>query len=196
MRADDLRQRAEQRRRYLDGFAHHLLVCAGLGCQGNEEIVAELNRAVNERGLADRVLVRRTGCMGLCALGPLVRVEPAAIVYQGVRPGDADEIVTALALEPVARLLVPPDLPFFIRQRKRVLALCGRHAEALEAIGRSLRIEQTVENLYQAYRVHTLAGDADEARRTARYLHWRLHAVDTGLLEECAAILAEIRQVL
>jgi len=80
--------------------------------------------------------------------------------------------------------------------RAWVLALCGRHAEALEAIGRSLSIEQTVENLYQAYRVHTLAGDADEARRTARYLHWRLHAVDTGLLEECAAILAEIRQVL
>ena len=126
MRADDLRQRAEERRRYLDGFAHHLLVCAGLGCPGNEEIVAELGRAVNERDLADRVLVRRTGCMGLCALGPLVRVEPNTIVYQGVRPADADEIVTALGREPVARLLLPPDLPFFTRQRKRVLALCGR----------------------------------------------------------------------
>ena len=126
MRADDLRQRAEERRRYLDGFAHHLLVCAGLGCPGNEEIVAELGRAVNERDLADRVLVRRTGCMGLCALGPLVRVEPNTIVYQGVRPADADEIVTALGREPVARLLLPPDLPFFTRQRRRVLALCGR----------------------------------------------------------------------
>ena len=126
MRVDDMRQRAEERRRYLAGFDHHLLVCAGLGCQGNEEIVAELGRAVNERDLADRVLVRRTGCMGLCALGPLVRVEPDTNVYQGVRPADADEIVTALGREPVARLLLPPDLPFFTRQRRRVLALCGR----------------------------------------------------------------------
>ena len=53
-------------------------------------------------------------------------MEPNTIVYQGVRPADADEIVTALGREPVARLLLPPDLPFFTRQRRRVLALCGR----------------------------------------------------------------------
>ena len=126
MQRETLLQLTEKRRRYLAGFDHHLLVCAGLGCPGNEEIVAELNRIVNERDLADRVLVRRTGCMGLCALGPLVRVEPDTNVYQGVRPADADEIVTALGREPVARLLLPPDLPFFTRQRRRVLALCGR----------------------------------------------------------------------
>lgn len=126
MQRERLQQLTEERRRHLDGFAHHLLVCAGLGCPGNEEIVAELNRIVKERDLADRVLVRRTGCMGLCALGPLVRVEPDTIAYQGVRPEDADEIITALGREPVARLLLPLDLPFFTRQRKRVLALCGR----------------------------------------------------------------------
>ena len=126
MQRERLQQLTEERRRYLAGFDHHLLVCAGLGCPGNEEIVAELNRIVNERDLADRVLVRRTGCMGLCALGPLVRVEPDTNVYQGVRPADAAEIITALGREPVARLLLPPDLPFFTRQRRRVLALCGR----------------------------------------------------------------------
>ncbi|MDX9840198.1 MAG: NuoF family protein [Desulfobulbus sp.] len=126
MQRETLQHLAEERRRYLAGFDHHLLVCAGLGCPGNEEIVAELNRIVKERDLADRVLVRRTGCMGLCALGPLVRAEPDTIVYQGVRSEDADEIITALGREPVARLLLPPDLPFFTRQSKRVLALCGR----------------------------------------------------------------------
>jgi bidirectional [NiFe] hydrogenase diaphorase subunit len=126
MQRETLQQLTEKRRRHLAGFDHHLFVCAGLGCPGNEEIVAELNRIVNERDLADRVLVRRTGCMGLCALGPLVRVEPDTIAYQGVRPEDADEIITALGREPVARLLLPPDLPFFTRQRRRVLALCGR----------------------------------------------------------------------
>ena len=59
MQRETLLQLTEKRRRYLAGFDHHLLVCAGLGCPGNEEIVAELNRIVNERALADRVLVRR-----------------------------------------------------------------------------------------------------------------------------------------
>jgi hypothetical protein len=80
--------------------------------------------------------------------------------------------------------------------RGLVLALAGRHGEALAAIGRSLRIEQTVENLYQLYRVCSLAGDAAEARRTARYLWWRLNGVDADLKAECASILAEIQQAL
>ena len=54
MQRERLQQLTEERRRYLAGFDHHLLVCAGLGCPGNEEIVAELNRIVNERDLADQ----------------------------------------------------------------------------------------------------------------------------------------------
>ena len=64
MRVDDMRQRAEERRRYLDGFAHHLLVCAGLGCQGNEEIVAALNRAVNDV-IADPQFVEKAQAIGM-----------------------------------------------------------------------------------------------------------------------------------
>jgi len=80
--------------------------------------------------------------------------------------------------------------------RALVLALVGRHGEALAAIGKSLRIEQTIENLFQLYRIHNLAGNEDEARRTARYLQWRLRGVDSDLRGECAAVLAEIQRVL
>lgn len=80
--------------------------------------------------------------------------------------------------------------------RGLVLARVGRHAEAREALAASLRLEQTVENLANLVRIRLLAGEADEARRTARYLWWRLHNVDAGLRDECAAILQEIRPLL
>ena len=113
-------------RRHLESFAHHILVCAGLGCPRNEEIIAALRRVISEQGLEERILVRKVGCMGICALGPMVLIQPEEISYQTVRPDDATEIVESLGKEPVQRLLLPPDLPFFTRQHKNVLALSGR----------------------------------------------------------------------
>jgi bidirectional [NiFe] hydrogenase diaphorase subunit len=126
MQREELKHFAEEHRRYLEGFAHHILVCAGLGCPRNEEIVAELRRVIAERGLKERVLVRKVGCMGLCALGPIILIQPKDISYQTVSPEDAGEIIESLGKEPVQRLLLPPDLPFFTRQHKNVLALSGR----------------------------------------------------------------------
>jgi hypothetical protein len=80
--------------------------------------------------------------------------------------------------------------------RGLVLARAGRHAEARQALAASLRLEQTVENLANLVRIQRLAGETDEARRTARYLWWRLHNVDAGLRDECAAILDEIRPLM
>jgi len=126
MRREELNRNANERRQYLDGFAHHILVCAGLGCPGNEEIIAALQRVIAEKGLGNRVLVRKVGCMGLCAQGPVVLIQPGEISYQTVHPEDAGEIIACLGQEPVRRLLLPPDLPFFTRQHKNVLALSGR----------------------------------------------------------------------
>ncbi len=80
--------------------------------------------------------------------------------------------------------------------RGMALARAGRHDEALSALAASLRREQTVENLFALVRVLVLAGDRDEASRTARYLWWRLHGVDAELQGECAAILEEIKPLL
>ena len=126
MRREELNRYANERRQYLDAFAHHILVCTGLGCPGNGEIIAALQRMIAEKGLGNRVLVRKVGCMGLCALGPVVLIQPGEITYQTVRPEDAGEIIACLGQKPVRRLLLPPNLPFFARQHKNVLTLSGR----------------------------------------------------------------------
>ncbi|MDR2550443.1 MAG: SLBB domain-containing protein [Desulfobulbus sp.] len=126
MHREELAALAAEHQRHLDTFAHHIFVCAGLGCPGNEAIVAALRSEIAERQLQDRVLLRKAGCMGLCALGPIVLIQPGEIAYHTVSPDDAAEIVASLDREPVARLRLAPDLPFFARQHKNVLALSGR----------------------------------------------------------------------
>ncbi len=126
MHREELRDLAVAHRAHLDGFAHHILVCAGLGCPDNEALIAALGRIIGERHLEGEVLVRKAGCMGLCALGPIVFVQPGDITYRNVQADDAEAIIGALGNQPLQRLLVPKDLPFFTRQVKNVLALSGR----------------------------------------------------------------------
>jgi bidirectional [NiFe] hydrogenase diaphorase subunit len=126
MNRDQLLLQARKHQQHLDSFSRHILVCAGLGCPDNEAIVEALRRAVAAAHLQEQVLVRKAGCMGLCALGPIVLIQPGEITYKNVHAGDAEDIVAALGKEPIPRLLIPPDLPFFTRQHKNVLALSGR----------------------------------------------------------------------
>ena len=61
-----------------------------------------LTKAVTASG--KKSLVRRTGCMGLCAAGPLVLVDPEEILYGHVRANNAEAVVASLGGEPVAEL--------------------------------------------------------------------------------------------
>lgn len=68
-----------------------------------------LKDLVKERGLRDRVLVTRTGCLRHCSRGATVVVWPAHHWYGGVAPEDADEVLEeALAGRFVERLRMPP----------------------------------------------------------------------------------------
>jgi NADP-reducing hydrogenase subunit HndC len=73
----------------------HVLVCAGTGCtsSNSEKIITALEAALQEQGQASEVKVIKTGCFGLCALGPIVVVYPEGAFYSRVTPEDADEIV-------------------------------------------------------------------------------------------------------
>ena len=126
MHLEELHRLAENRRQELAGYTHHILVCSSLGCPGNKEIIAALRQKITEDKAEERVLIRKVGCMGLCAAGPVVLILPEEIYYRKVTPEDAGEIIAALGKEPVQRLLLPSDLPFFTRQYKNVLALSGR----------------------------------------------------------------------
>ncbi|HUH62750.1 MAG TPA: NuoF family protein [Terracidiphilus sp.] len=79
-------------------------VCLDLACasQGAGLLKDALVKAAEASG--KKVLVRRTGCMGPCSHGPLVRVDPAQTLYRRVNAGDAEKIVSSLGGPPVPEL--------------------------------------------------------------------------------------------
>ena len=76
MTIEELDQIAESVRAENAKYDQEVNVCMGTGCmsQHSDKLKDELAKAVAAQG--KRVLVRRTGCMGLCAAGPMVTVEP------------------------------------------------------------------------------------------------------------------------
>ena len=117
----------------------HILVCAGAGCvaSGALEVSAAIQTALQKEGLADEVSVIETGCLGPCAVGPVMVVYPEGVFYQGVKPADAEEvvkehllkgrIVERLAHKSVSAQIVPAlsEIGFFREQTKVVLRNCG-----------------------------------------------------------------------
>ena len=128
MRPDELRQMADECRRDLDGYEHCIYVCTAAGCRSlhSDDLLEALQKAVEEQELQDSVAVKGSGCMGLCAQGPLVQVQPAGTLYGKVTPEDAAEIVGALDTEPVTRLLVAEQEEFYGKQKRIVLENAGR----------------------------------------------------------------------
>ena len=76
-------------------YRSHVLVCGGTGCTSSNsaEIIAEFEKEIAEKGLADEIKVIRTGCFGLCALGPIVVVYPEGAFYSQIKVEDVSEIV-------------------------------------------------------------------------------------------------------
>ena len=87
----------------------HVLICAGTGCTSSNslKIGERLEQQIAEKGLAEEVKVVRTGCFGLCALGPVMIVYPEGTFYSQVKVEDVDEIVEEHLLKgrPVDRLI-------------------------------------------------------------------------------------------
>ena len=53
-------------------YRSHVLVCGGTGCtsSGSQRIRERLEKEIAANGLSEEVGVVKTGCFGLCALGP------------------------------------------------------------------------------------------------------------------------------
>ncbi|HUX14331.1 MAG TPA: NADH-quinone oxidoreductase subunit NuoF, partial [Spirochaetia bacterium] len=115
-----------------------ILLCAGAGCiaSGSLEVKKALVAHMSEEGLS--IPVVETGCLGPCAQGPVMRIEPDGILYESVAPTDAAEIVHEHLVRnnPVERLahrnvhdgkpvLKLEENDFFRSQRKIVLRNCG-----------------------------------------------------------------------
>jgi bidirectional [NiFe] hydrogenase diaphorase subunit len=104
--------------------AHDINVCVAAGCLSLHSDALRLGLEKEAAGLHCRI--RGTGCMGLCSAGPLVSVEPDAVLYGNVKPEDAPALVRNIGAEPLGHLLLARDQPFFRRQTKVVLENSGR----------------------------------------------------------------------
>ena len=121
-------------------YRSHVLVCGGTGCTSSHsgEIIDALNAKITELGLNEEIQVVRTGCFGLCALGPIMIVYPEGCFYSEVKVEDVDEIVEEHLLKGriVKRLLysetveqdrVKPlnETNFYKKQHRVALRNCG-----------------------------------------------------------------------
>ena len=121
-------------------YRSHVLVCGGTGCtsSGSERIVSALEREIQDNGLSEEVKVIKTGCFGLCALGPIMIVYPEGAFYSMVKPEDIPEIVSEHLLKGriVTRLLYQETVQedtvkslnhtqFYAKQKRVALKNCG-----------------------------------------------------------------------
>jgi bidirectional [NiFe] hydrogenase diaphorase subunit len=104
MNIEELEQIAESVRLENAKYDYEVNVCMDLACisQHSDKLKDALVKAAE--GSGKKVLVRRTGCMGPCSCGPLVRVDPANTLYEHVNAGHAEAIVSSLGRAPVAAL--------------------------------------------------------------------------------------------
>ena len=104
--------------------------CMSAGCMSSQadEIKKSLELAVAEKNLADKVEIRRVGCMGFCGKGPMVSVEEKddTIIYQEVTPENAPSIIGAIAGGKAEAELGDSKHPFFTHQMPVVRSHGGR----------------------------------------------------------------------
>jgi len=120
-----------------------VLVCLGPGCLagGSDEILEEFKRIIAEKKLADITVdsIKKTGCHGFCARGPLVVIEPEGIFYSKVKKANVAEIIetTLEKGELVEKLLYKDpesdkkytdykEIPFYARQKRISLRNVGQ----------------------------------------------------------------------
>ena len=74
----------------------HILGCTGTGCSSSNspKIIEAFERELKAQGMEQEARVVKTGCFGLCAMGPVVLVYPEGAFYTHVTPDDAAEIVS------------------------------------------------------------------------------------------------------
>ena len=77
------------------GYKRQVLICGGTGCNssGSKKVMEALYEEVEKNGLENEVKIVRTGCFGLCSLGPIMIVYPEGSFYARVTPDEIPRIV-------------------------------------------------------------------------------------------------------
>ena len=73
----------------------HIMVCTGTGCTSSDSprLITAFEEELKLEGMDQEVRVVKTGCFGLCAMGPIVMVFPEGACYTRVTVDDVHEIV-------------------------------------------------------------------------------------------------------
>ena len=118
----------------------HILVCTGTGCSSSNSpaIIEAFEQELKAQGMDQEVRVVKTGCFGLCAMGPVVLVYPEGAFYTHVTVPDVAEIVSEHIVKGriVQRLLHKEgdaaekvtslsDTQFYKKQLRIALRNCG-----------------------------------------------------------------------
>ena len=142
MKKFDIHEIAKNKLAEIEKYDCSIYCCHSTGCKssGSDDLIALIHSILEEKGLTDKVRVVATGCMGLCAQGPLIRVEIKGkkdilfkrLNQEATRSIMEKYVVPALGTNgemPVAEELKPYvlslDLPFFTKQEKVVLKNAG-----------------------------------------------------------------------
>ncbi len=164
-----------------------VLICGGTGCtsSGSAALITEFEEQIKAFDLENEVKVVRTGCFGLCALGPVVIVYPDGTFYSRVEKDDVKEIVSEHLLKgrQVDRLVYKDvdenfeaeahkvvslnDTNFYKKQHRVALRNCGVinpesideyiAVDGYQALGKALT-EMTPEEVIQVVKDSGLRG--------------------------------------
>ena len=117
-----------------------VLVCGGTGCtsSGSQQIIDVLDEEIKKHGIQNEVNVIKTGCFGLCELGPIMIVYPEGSFYSRVDVKNIPEIVSEHLVNgnAVTKLLYKDtvkgdsiislnETPFYKKQMRVALKNCG-----------------------------------------------------------------------
>lgn len=122
-------------------YRKQVLVCGGTGCtsSGSKKVLKALRKELEKQGIDD-VLVVRTGCFGLCSLGPIMIVYPEGSFYSKVTAQEIPEIVEGHLKKggkPINKYLYPEtvhkdgstiplaETSFYKKQMRIALRNCG-----------------------------------------------------------------------
>jgi NADH-quinone oxidoreductase subunit F len=121
-------------------YKHQILVCAGAGCVSSDcymvrDAVLEQLKALS---LEDSVKVYETGCMGTCAVGPVMLILPERVFYTNLSAETAQKIVKAHIVDNeileehtffdhalMKHIPIIDDINFFKEQVRIALRNCG-----------------------------------------------------------------------
>ncbi|NLT13168.1 MAG: NAD(P)-binding protein, partial [Clostridiales bacterium] len=135
-----LRKIKQDYREKLGRYKYLAYICGGTGCvsAGCAAVEEALRAELQARGITEEVSVIKRGCMGTCAVGPVVYVHPDRTYYTDMTPEKIREVVKShfvggKAVEEftfydhIQRKNVPviDDISFFKKQIRIALRNCG-----------------------------------------------------------------------